>query len=207
MEEIELTEKKAGTCTSLQKKEAKESIKNWRKKRKRGAWLKDFSKGNKISTLYTEEEQVEIVELVAQKIMMDSLSLLDAIDELIKSGEIPGKRKESVKWLICRWGYKNPELKEILKTARAERAYALVEEVQALDIEAITNGLKTIDPKIANAFATLHKTRTANLQWLAERISPDDFSPKMQIAGKIEHTLVSMQIIIPAEKLLKKEES
>lgn len=212
MEEIALTEK-VGNCTSLQIKKAKESIVVWRKKRKRGAWLKDFPKGHKFATLYTEEEQKEIVELIAQKIVMESLSLLDAIDELIKSGEIPGNRKESVKWLICRWGYKNPELKEILKSARSERAYALVEQIQELDIDAITTYLlgknkdgspvkeiDKIDPKIANAFATLHKNRTANLQWLAERISPDDFSPKMQIAGKIEHTLVSMQIILPVEK-------
>ena len=202
MEEITLTEEKAGNCTSLQKKEAKESIAVWREKRKRGAWLKDFPKGHEIGKLYTEEEQLEIVETIAQKVVMSSLSLLDAIDELIKSGEIPGNKKGSVYWLITRWGYKNPELKRILREARAERAYALVEEVQALDIEAITTGLTTIDPKIANAYATLHKNRTANLQWLAERISPEDFSPKMQIAGEIKHTLVSMQIIIPAEKVL-----
>ncbi|MCR4293644.1 MAG: hypothetical protein NUV76_12295 [Candidatus Kuenenia sp.] len=205
MEEIALVEKKDSnwsTNTLAQKEEVKKTIEAWRKKRKRGAWLKDFPKGHKYSSLYTEEEQMAIIETIAQKIMTDSLSLLDAIDALIKTGEIPGNKKESVYWLTLQWGYRNPELKRILKEARAERAYALVEEVQALDIEAITNGIKTIDPKIANAYATLHKTRTANLQWLAERISPENFSPKMQISGEIKHTMVSMKIIIPAEKIL-----
>lgn len=196
MEEIALVEKKGGET------EGKKTIEVWREKRKRGAWLKDFPKGHKIAQLYTEEEQMVIVETIAQKIVLDNLSLLDAIDALIKSGEIPGIRKDSVRCLISRWGYKNPEIKQILKAARAERAYALVEQIQELDIDAITNQLKTLDPKIVNAFATLHKTRTANLQWLAERIAPDDFSPKMQIAGEIKHTLVSMQIIIPVEKII-----
>ena len=204
MSEIAIVEKKVGGWggdTSLQRVEAKEKIEVWRK-HKRGDWLKDFERGHKLGELYTDEEKEVIVGIIAQKIIEESLSMMEAINSLLLSGDIPGNSAKSVVTLLTRWGNKNPELKEMLRAARKERAYALAEEIQRLDIEALNTLTKErekggIDPKVANAYATLHKTRTSNIQWIAERVYPDEFSPKMQVTGEIKHTMVSLQIITP----------
>ena len=212
MGEIAIVEKKVGGWgedTSLQKAEVKEKVEVWRK-HKRGAWLKDFEKGHKFGGIYTDEEKELIVQIIGRKIIEESLSLTDAINSLLLSGDIPGNSATSMVTLLLRWGNKNPELKEMLRAARKERAYALAEEIQRLDIEALNTLTKErekggIDPKVANAYATLHKTRTTNIQWIAERVYPDEFSPKMQVTGEIKHTMVSLQIITPSKTILELE--
>lgn len=172
------------------------AVEIWRKKKAHPV----ICEGNTLAEIYTEEDRLRIVSTIAQKMIEENISMSKAIGLLIESKDIPGVTAESMRVTIFRWGLKNPELKEMLKEARRECANSLVESIQELDQQAITKDLNSVDPKIANAFATLHKTRTANIQWLAERIVPNEYSQKMQIAGKVEHVLVSMNIIVPMNK-------
>lgn len=194
-----------GTYSAEARADAKESLKAWRDKA--GLFQKGndigFKVGNNYSKVYTEEEKEDIVAAVAQRISEANVSTIVAIEQLLSEGNIPGKKPGCIKHIIYRWGLKNPVYREMLKEARRERAYCIAENIQDLDKQAIEVELKNIDPKIANAFATLHKTRTGNMQWVAERLCPEDFSQKMQVSGKIEHTMVTVNIIAPSEKSTK----
>lgn len=207
-EEIAISKKKTncwGGNNQAQKDEVVAAVEKWREKKKRHVFPlgNQYAAGQKNTELYKDEEKLEIVRLVAQTMIIDNLSTIDAIDKLIQDNIVPWEKKGSAKWVINYWCGKNPELKEILRAAREERAYSMVEEIEALDIE-IAEKIKKVNPKIANAVATLHKTRSTNRQWLAERIYPKEFSPKLQVAGEIKHTMVSLQIIAPAGELVKK---
>lgn len=177
----------------------KDSMDVWRK----GPTMGRFKKGHQLAARYTDEERLVIISLVAQKIIEDNVSMLEAVNRLLKEGKIPGNsdNPDTTNFVIRRWCSKNPEYKEIIREARRERMYTVAESIQELDIQAITTELKAIDPKIANAFASLHKTRTSNMQWLVERLCSEEFSQKMQVAGKIEHLVVSMQIVVPSKEV------
>lgn len=165
-------------------------VKNRQVAKKRVKGLNTFlAKKMGAPILYTPEVIDKIFDFVCQELMKGN-----SLKRILKDNpELPSN--DSMYRILA----KNPDLSEMVTRARAFGQIARIEEIEQLDELAKQELLNPsiVDPKVANAYVSLHKCRTGNMQWQAERFNPQQFSPKYQVNSNITPTIVNISIIKP----------
>lgn len=146
---------------------------------------------------YSAEEKNYIVEMLCDK-LTEGIALYKAIAILIHQKEIPATFSFDT---FYRWIKGSLSISDDVSQARTEGYLKRLEEIYELDRLAIQEVLNPsiVAPKIANAYANLHKTKINNLKWLAERFHPQQFSQRLQVHSRVGHPVVEINIIIPSK--------
>ena len=141
---------------------------------------------------YSAEEKNYIVEMLCDK-LMEGVALYKAIAILIHQKEIPATFSLDT---FHRWIRGCPSISDDVSQAREEGYMKRLEEICELDRLAIQEVLNPsiVAPQIANAYATLHKTKTSTLKWAADR-----FHPRLQVHSRVGWPVVELMIITPSK--------